>query len=111
MAEAAHDRAQAGEASSPRPDDSRRSTSFQTSETETTSSPPARQISHWLPVSSTVSRMRWKNCSSVAKMIAPADSSDVIRNVRSLNVSRLNTDLSLSRAVKEKHRFAMANVV
>ena len=39
------------------------------------------------------------------------DSSDVIRNVRSLNVSRLKTDRSSSRAVNEKNRFAIANVV
>jgi hypothetical protein len=39
------------------------------------------QISHWLPVSSTVSRIRWKKRSSVAKMIAATDISDAIRNV------------------------------
>ena len=44
-------------------------------------------------------------------MIAAADSSDVSRNVRSLNVSRLNTERSSSRAVNEKNRLAIANVV
>ena len=60
------------------------------------------QISHWLPVSSTVSRIRWRNRSSVAKMIAATDISEAITNVRSLNVSRLNTERSSSRAVNEK---------
>ena len=39
----------------------RRSTNFQTSETTTTVEAAPMQISHWLPVSSTVSRIRWKN--------------------------------------------------
>ena len=68
------------------------------------------QISHWLPVSSTVSRIRFRNCDSVARMIARADSSDVTTNVRSLNVSRLKTERSSSRAVNEKTRFAIANL-
>ena len=44
-------------------------------------------------------------------MIAATDSSDVTRNVRSSNVSRLNTERSSSRAVNEKNRLAIANVV
>jgi len=68
------------------------------------------QISHWLPLSSSVSRMRWKKRSSVPKVIAATDISDATRNVRSLIVSRLKTERSASRAVNEKNRSAR-NVV
>ena len=64
-----------------------------------------------MPVNSTVSRILWKNRSSVANTIAATDISVVTRKRRSLNVSRLKTERSSSRAVNEKTRLAMPNVV
>jgi hypothetical protein len=85
--------------------------SFQASETTTMLSAAPMQMSHWLPLSSTVSRIRWKKPSSVANTIAAADINDVVRKRRSANVSRLNTLRSASRAVNEKNGFASPKVV